>query len=107
MILSNFILSIFILLLGILLKIYPPKNINPYYGYRTIRSIKNKENWEIANKLYSDLLMKFSFLTVSLQIITYVLFDGLLSLIIASILWLFSIFFPIYLTEKRLKEKET
>lgn len=107
MILSNFILAIFILFLGVLLKIYPPKNINPYYGYRTIRSIKNKENWRIANKVYSDLLMKFSFSTIFLQIIFYLFFNGLISLIIASLLWIFSIFFPIYLTEKKLKKRET
>ncbi len=30
---------------------HPPKKINSIYGYRTIRSMKNRETWEFAHKL--------------------------------------------------------
>jgi len=34
---------------GMLLKIYPPKKRNYWYGYRTLRSLKNNHTWTEAN----------------------------------------------------------
>ena len=33
--------------------LFPPRNINALYGYRTNRSMKNQTNWTAANKLAS------------------------------------------------------
>lgn len=53
------ILGITISLAGILMFVFPPKKINMFYGYRTIRSMKNTENWNFAQKLSSRLMMIF------------------------------------------------
>ena len=45
----------FMLLLGWLLKKFPPKKINHLYGYRTQWSMKNEATWEAANT-YSSLV---------------------------------------------------
>lgn len=45
--------SIILILLGISLIFYlfPPPKINYFYGYRTKRSMKNIDNWKLANKM--------------------------------------------------------
>lgn len=35
---------------GIIMKVFPPKFDSGIYGFRTKKSSKNKENWEIAHK---------------------------------------------------------
>ena len=48
---------------------YPPKKINTLYGYRTNRSMKNKEIWDFANTYSAKFLLNFSLLTCIIQII--------------------------------------
>lgn len=48
---------------------FPPKKINTLYGYRTKRSMKNKEIWDFANTYSTKLLLNFSLLTCIIQII--------------------------------------
>lgn len=43
---------------GYLMKVKTPKKINGIYGYRTERSMKNKETWNFANKLCGDIWLK-------------------------------------------------
>ena len=73
----------FMLLLGWLLKKFPPKKINHLYGYRTQRSMKNQATWEAANT-YSTLV----FFKVSL----YGFFSRLLSMKCSVSTRLFSCF---------------
>lgn len=37
---------------------FPPKKINGIYGYRTSRSMKSQENWDIAQRYSSQLMLK-------------------------------------------------
>jgi len=41
--------SIF-LITGLITHFFPPKKINPLYGYRTPRSMKNQCNWDFAQR---------------------------------------------------------
>ena len=43
-------ISIFFLLAGALILIFPPKNINSLYGYRTKNSMKSQSSWDFAQK---------------------------------------------------------
>lgn len=56
-------------LVGLIMKYFPPKEINGLYGYRTNRSMKNKTAWDFAQKyaaaqmlVFGTLLMLFSVL---------------------------------------------
>ena len=40
---------------GILLYKHEPKKINGYYGYRTVRSMKNEDTWKFDNNLLGRL----------------------------------------------------
>jgi len=53
-----FVVSIFVafstgiifVIAGLVAMYYPPKKINPVYGYRTTRSCKNQRNWDFAQR---------------------------------------------------------
>lgn len=44
---------------GLVMFVFPPKNINGLYGYRTSNSMKSQERWEFAQKYSSLEMMKF------------------------------------------------
>jgi len=48
------LVGVIVLLVGLIQKRYPPKKINPYYGYRTDSATKNQATWDEANR-YSAL----------------------------------------------------
>ncbi|KAF1296297.1 hypothetical protein BAU15_15075 [Enterococcus sp. JM4C] len=50
------ILSVLLVFIGQAMSKNPPNNINGYYGFRTKKSMENKENWLQSQKL----LGKFS-----------------------------------------------
>lgn len=35
---------------GVVMMYFPPKKINPFYGYRTARACKNQRNWDFAQR---------------------------------------------------------
>jgi uncharacterized membrane protein len=43
------------ILFGALWRKTPPKEINDVYGYRTTRSMKNKDTWDYAHKYFGKL----------------------------------------------------
>jgi uncharacterized membrane protein len=54
---------------GTILLIFPPREINKIYGYRTSSSMRNIENWAKANKFCSRLLMIFGIIMLILSFI--------------------------------------
>lgn len=94
------------LLIILVAKLFPPKNINSLYGYRTATSMKSKPNWDFAQKYSTNLLLlllSFLFLT---QITLYIIYG---STILTELLILISLILCIvivaYKTEKKLKTK--
>jgi len=53
MFLPQLIISLVFLLGGLLMAKYPPKKINPLYGYRTKRSMQSADAWKYAQRLSS------------------------------------------------------
>lgn len=68
--------SISLLLLGvsIIFFLFPPRKINHLYGYRTSKSRKNINCWNVANRLAPKMMIAMS------------LFDAVLSYIVADLL---------------------
>ncbi|MFT3918309.1 SdpI family protein [Cloacibacterium sp.] len=50
----------FLLIISIVFYIFKPKNINSFFGYRTQKSTKNVNNWNLANNISSKLLLIYS-----------------------------------------------
>ncbi|RIN78926.1 SdpI family protein [Staphylococcus simulans] len=56
--------SIFLWILGKLFQQVPPDDINHFWGFRTKKSKKNKENWMLAQKEYGEQSTKVFMYTV-------------------------------------------
>jgi len=54
-------ISISILVIGVIFKLFPPRKINGFYGYRTWTSMKNIKSWNYAQKIGA-----YSFIIVGL-----------------------------------------
>lgn len=44
------LIGIIFTVIAILHRIFPPKRINPVYGYRSSSAMRNQETWDIANR---------------------------------------------------------
>lgn len=54
--LVTFKIGMMLFIVGLLFIMFPPKNINSFYGYRTTNSRRNLDTWKVANS-YSAILM--------------------------------------------------
>ncbi len=65
------ILTTLLLIVALIWKFYPPKEINSLYGYRTTKSMKNKETWKFANMYASMWLVRLTALLFMIAILLY------------------------------------
>lgn len=61
---------------GYLMRKHPPKNINGLYGYRTSRSMKNRDTWHFANTYCGRLWWKLGWPLLLLTLIVHLPFMG-------------------------------
>lgn len=104
---ANGIVALVFLLGGAITFIFPPKEINHLYGYRTERSMKSMEAWRAANRFASKIMILAG---VDLFLIGLILFwadvknENIWAIV--TIISVISIAVIIYLlTENYLKEK--
>ena len=62
--LVTFKIGMVLFIVGLLFIMFPPKNINSFYGYRTTNSRRNLDTWKVANS-YSAILMTIEGLILS------------------------------------------
>lgn len=95
---------IIVLLIMIVTKIFPPKNINSLYGYRTSNAMKNQSNWEFAQKYSTNLFLILLALLLLIQITLYIIYGSTrfteLSVLIGLVLCVVIVLFK---TERNLK----
>lgn len=94
----------FMLLLGWLLKKFPPKKINHLYGYRTQRSMKNQATWEAAHKHSSLAFFKVSLYSFFIPVVLYFLCPQL-NVLITIVTNILLLLYVLYATEKHLKTR--
>ena len=94
----------FMLLLGWLLKKFPPKKINHLYGYRTQRSMKNQATWEAANTYSTLVFFKISLYSFLIPVALYFLYPQL-NVLITIITNTLLLLYVLYATEKYLKAR--
>ncbi|MFH6964306.1 SdpI family protein [Flavobacterium plurextorum] len=102
LILKNPVILISLIVI-VLFKLFPPKKINSFYGYRTTNSIKNKSNWDFAQKYSAHLLIILLTPLLLFQVLLYFIY-GSTTIIDLSIVFCLLISFGIviYKTEKKL-----
>ncbi|MFC5269325.1 SdpI family protein [Adhaeribacter terreus] len=90
---------------GLVLRFFPPKKINWYYGYRTAKSMRNHEIWRAGNRYAAQLLWQLGLVMMLIGAFTFPLgpsaFTGILAGIILMLLLVGATY---YFTEKHLKD---
>lgn len=95
-----------LLLAGYYMLKKPPKEINHFYGYRTRLSMKSKEHWDFAQQFSSKQIIKSGFwYTLSALPFLFIEVGEIASFVISMLILALFIGYPIYITEKTLKEK--
>jgi len=104
--LCTVLLPVMMSVIGLLMKKYPPKKINFFYGYRTSRSMKSQATWDFAHKRFSQIWIPLGFVVALVS--GAVMFAFKRHCEIASEIMLFIqiaiILFTIFPVEKALKE---
>ncbi|WP_055442845.1 SdpI family protein [Lacinutrix himadriensis] len=99
------LVGIIFIITGILMQVFPPKKINPLYGYRTRRSMQNQQKWDFSQKYSAKLLavLGLALVLISTLNIFFTIPDDL-EKIISAILIIGSVIFLVIKTESKLKD---
>jgi len=84
---------------------FPPKKINHLYGYRTHRSMSNKEIWDLANNVFNNALVKYSGISFLVAFLLAYLNPELMQSWFPMAFLFFTLLVAIITTEKALNEK--
>lgn len=88
------------------LKIFPPKNVNLLYGYRTRSSMKSEDRWHFAQaKSANHMLVSGGILVVIGFIQPYLQLSEMMNIYVGLGIVIVSVGIMIYSTEKAIKEK--
>ncbi|WP_276498147.1 SdpI family protein [Pontibacter litorisediminis] len=97
--------GLLVLLIGLTLKLRPPKRINWFYGFRTHYSMRSLENWREANRYYARLLLGVGFLSTLAGWLFFLLLASPASMLALVGLMLLLLMGSILMTNKHLKQK--
>jgi uncharacterized membrane protein len=67
----HLIIGPLMILMGLIFKLFPPKKINDFYGYRTNRSKLRQEIWDEANSYSPKLIVWVGVITTIAQVVFY------------------------------------
>lgn len=99
------ILISFVIML--IFKIFPPKSINSWYGYRTPRSMKNQEQWEFAQKYSANLAVIVLAILLIIQYLLCTFYPFSVTTRLTSLgLFLVGMVLMIVAVERKLKKRE-
>jgi|GEM_PF-221279 len=99
----TFGIPLFFLLIGVVLKYFPPKKINYFYGYRTEFATKNEDVFKEANRYSANLFILLSILLFVINVIMFIFNVSSAIMGISFGIYIIPLFISIiYLTEKHL-----
>ena len=98
------LLSPVLLVVAVIFKIYSPKSINHYFGYRTKTSMASQEAWNRANEYSSRLLVLVALVLNILQLILFLWLDREVAFLIVGVLMILGVLLIIPLTEMHLRK---
>lgn len=93
------------LIIALITRYFPPKEINHIYGYRTARSMKSREAWEQGNQYATNALLMASVVTCLFQVVTYALMPWGDAILASGIFLAVAVVLVIPFTERYLKRK--
>ena len=83
---EGLILGVVMIVAGVIFFLFPPSEINNIYGYRTSSSMRNKENWDKANRYSSQLLIMFGIIILIVSLVFQSTMINLITLGVSIIL---------------------
>ena len=92
-------------MIGIVMRVWPPRKINWFYGFRTHYSMRNLENWQEANRYYVKLLYGISAVSVLAGWLLSMLLIFPLSILVLTGFMLILFIASIVLTNEHLKRR--
>lgn len=105
-----FIVPFVFLICGIIMQKKPPENINSVYGYRTARSMRDKQSWDLAQKQMSVYFILYAVVSLTLGVVLALLcrflFDKDYMPCVILLLQTFGIFSIIFIIENNLKKMQ-
>jgi uncharacterized membrane protein len=106
MFLPQLIISLVFVLGGLIMAKFPPKKINPLYGYRTRRSMQSPEAWKYAQRISSRKLVLCGLIGLVVFVAAWLLGlnEGIHAILMIATLFS-TLSFVIYSVERKLKKK--
>ncbi|EOO22476.1 MULTISPECIES: SdpI family protein [Bacillus] len=102
----SILIGIIFILAALILQKNPPTDINAAYGYRTKRSMKNKELWDAGNKYSAEVMNQNGFIMMLIGSVISILFRYPHTTAVIMAVMLLLIIRLIIRVEKRLKKLE-
>ncbi|WP_142339951.1 SdpI family protein [Bacillus cereus] len=99
----SLLIGIIFILAALILQKNPPTDINAAYGYRTKRSMKNKELWDAGNRYSAEVMKQNGFIMMLIGSVISILFRYSHTMIAVMIVMLLLIIRLFIQVEKRLK----
>ncbi|QWG71504.1 SdpI family protein [Bacillus mycoides] len=99
----SILIGIIFILAALILQKNPPTDINAAYGYRTKRSMKNKELWDAGNKYSAEVMKQNGFIMLLIGSVISILFrypHTMIAIMIVMLLLIIRLFIRV---EKKLK----
>ncbi|MDR4901357.1 SdpI family protein [Bacillus mycoides] len=99
----SILIGIIFILAALILQKNPPTDINAAYGYRTKRSMKNKELWAAGNKYSAEVMKQNGFIMMLIGSVISILFrypHTMIAIMIVMLLLIIRLFIRV---EKKLK----
>jgi hypothetical protein len=100
----HLIVGTLLLAVTLIFRYFPPKGINSWYGYRSMRSMRSPEEWKAANEHSSRLLLRLALTMPGVQLISYFLLPRMYSLPVPMIFFVGGTIFSMFQTENFLKK---
>ena len=103
---SSGITGVSLVVLGLLTKQFPPREINDFYGYRTKKSMENQEAWDFAQIYSSDLVVWIGVYNLAFSTLGLLISLSILAGVGLSMVFLFgTIGYLFWRTEKEIKSR--
>ncbi|MEG7832075.1 SdpI family protein [Bacillus cereus] len=102
----SILIGIIFTLAAIILQKNPPTDINAAYGYRTKRSMKNKELWDAGNRYSVEVMKQNGFIMMLIGSVISILFrypHTIIAIMVVMVLLIIRLFIRV---ENRLKTIE-
>ncbi|HRP90901.1 MAG TPA: SdpI family protein [Edaphocola sp.] len=98
--------GLILMVVGLIMFKFPPKNINSFYGYRTTNSMKNQKRWDFAQKYSAKEMIKLGIVLMMTTTIGFITnFENLTNMFIGLGLMILTIIILIFRVENAIKIK--